>query len=129
MKAKTCISILIVALAVLIIDGTCATTRQTQEEKEGVSQEDLFESVKCGDYAEVKRLIRQGAAINAQNNDGWTALILALDKENPEIAKLLIDAGADVNIQDNEGWTALLWASAYRHPEIAELLRESGAKE
>ena len=110
----------------MIIIGGCATTSKTKEEREGVNQEIFFQSVKSGDIAEVNRLIGEGADVNAQNNDGWTALMLASDLENPEIAKLLIEEGADVNAQDNEVWTALLWASAYGHCSASDGIGQSG---
>ena len=90
-----------------------------------VNQEVFFQSVKSGDYAEVKRLIGEGVDVNAQNNDGWTALMLASDQENPEIAKLLIDEGADVNA---DGGTALMFATMREHIETFKLLIEAGAK-
>jgi uncharacterized membrane protein YvbJ len=91
MKTQTLVSILILVLAVLIIVGSCATTPKTQEEKEGVPDKVFLQAVKSGDYAEVKKLIGEGADVNAQDNDGWTALMLASDQENPEIPKLLIE--------------------------------------
>ncbi len=75
MKTKTFVIILILALAVLIIVGSCATTSKTKEEREGVNQEVFFKSVRSGDYAEVKRLIKEGADINAHDKYGWTALM------------------------------------------------------
>ena len=55
----------------------------------------FFQSVRSGDYAEVKRLIKAGADGNAQFNDGSKALIIvALQYGHPEVAQLLIEAGA-----------------------------------
>jgi len=54
MLTKTFLSILILVLTVLIIIGACATTSKTKEEKEGVNQEIFFQSVRSGDYDEVK---------------------------------------------------------------------------
>ena len=41
--------------------------------------------------------------INLQNNDGSTALHLAVSKNKNDIADLLIDASADISIVNNEG--------------------------
>lgn len=78
-------------------------------------------------------LIDAGADINAQDNDGNTALILICQRcdyynnEYTDTVKLLIKAGTDVNIQNNDGETALLKAIRFGHKEIVELLLKSGA--
>ena len=93
MKTRALVSIVILVLTVLII-SSCATTPKTKEEREGVHPEVFFESVRSGDYAEVKRLIEEGANVNAKDNDGATALMWASLKGHQEVSKLLIEAGA-----------------------------------
>ena len=128
MKTRIIVSILILTFAVLIVIESCATTPQTQKNREGVTQEDLFESVKSGDYSEVKRLIEEGTDVNAKDSVGWIALMWASHFGHTEIAKLLIESGADVNTQTKVGATALRLASQQGHREIANLLIEAGAK-
>jgi ankyrin repeat protein len=94
MKTKTLLSILIFVLAVLIITSSCATTPKTKEEREGVQPEVFFQSVKSGDYAEVKKLIKAGADVNAQDKYGYTALKWASRSGHTDIVKLLREAGA-----------------------------------
>ncbi len=110
--------------------------------------------VVSGDYAEVKRLIEEGADINVHDEYGWTVLIYASVHGHTDIARLLIDEGADVNVQAISGrnvpngyytlfggyqhvsieegallarHTALIAASSRGHPEIVKLLIEAGA--
>ena len=85
MKTSTLLSILILVLALLIIAGSSAIASDTEV---------FFQSVRSGDFAEVKRLIEEGADVNAQNNYGGTALMRASQEGHPEVAKLLIEAGA-----------------------------------
>jgi serine/threonine-protein phosphatase 6 regulatory ankyrin repeat subunit B len=89
----------------------------------------LFQSTESGAYAEVKRSLEEGADVNAQTKEGYTALMMASVMGHTEIAKLLIEEGADVNAQTKDGWTALMRASSEGKIEVAELLRKAGAKE
>lgn len=52
-----------------------------------------------------KILVKAGADVNAKDDDGRTALMLA---RNPKIIKALIMAGANINATDKEGKTALI---------------------
>jgi len=57
-----------------------------------------------------KSLIASGAVVNAQDDEGQTALIIAVEFANPEATKGLLSAGADVSIKDHNGMTALTYA-------------------
>lgn len=51
----------------------------------------------------LKALIDAGAELDAQNDEGSTALMNAADRENLENVRVLVLAGADVNLRDKEG--------------------------
>ena len=82
-----------------------------------------------------KYLLEHPEEINAKNQRGWTALMLASifanSHQNTQIVKILLKYGADVNIQDNDGYTALLMsvrnAGSYSNVETVCLLLENGA--
>ena len=46
----------------------------------------------------VKMLIAGGSKVNAMNEDGWTALMLASRDGQTEAIKMLIAGGAEVNV-------------------------------
>lgn len=50
--------------------------------------------------------------MNADNGDGWRAILSACDAASPECVRLLIKHGADVNVISklNDGWTPLMKA-------------------
>jgi len=80
-------------------------------------------------YTEVvKALIDSGADVNAQRNNGWSALIHAARYGRTETVRVLMDAGADVNAKSNDGKTALMLASQYDHTGVVDILKQSGAK-
>lgn len=58
-----------------------------------------------------------------------TALMIAAEKGNAEIAQALLSAGADVNIRDTEEKTALQIATEKGNTKIIEMLKKAGAKE
>jgi len=87
---------------------------------------ELMEATLNGDEAAVKRLLAQGVGVNARDDAGTTALMLAAEG-HAAIARLLLDSGAQVNVVDENGRTALGNAVDRGHPAIAQLLLDSGA--
>ena len=80
---------------------------------------------------EVEFLIRKGAKLDLQDNDGKTALIWASSNSFPN-AKILVTNGANVNLAANDGMTPFLQAtlgvsSGKVTIEICDLLRKKGA--
>jgi ankyrin repeat protein len=80
-----------------------------------------------GDTVEVQRLLKEGADVNTKDDKGKTALILAVERNHPEVVKLLIKNHADVNVKAS-GETALRIARRQGSDEIYTVLRSNGAK-
>ena len=81
-----------------------------------------------GNLAEIKRLLSEGADINAQAQDGYTALMSVSFDGRLEVVKLLLDEGADVNAKTDGGITALQEATRKGHLEVVKILKAHGAK-
>lgn len=80
----------------------------------------------------VKVLIEEGANVDARNKYGQTALHMAADYGQIELAELLVKNGANVNVRDRDGVTPLYYTMKLREPtdehrDVAKLLIESGA--
>jgi len=76
----------------------------------------------------VNALIKNGAAPNTQDLDGWTALMKAIYRGHTEIVKVLVENGANVNSTNIGGYTALFIAEEIESsPKIIHILKESGA--
>lgn len=91
------------------------------------SKKELAESLK-----EIDRLIRQGANLNAVDEDDLTPLMCACSwggVAGMKIAIKLIKADADVNyVRANDEMTALGFAASDSRPEVVQALLEHGAE-
>jgi ankyrin repeat protein len=74
-----------------------------------------------------KQMLDAGAAVEARDKEGNTALILAASRNRTEVVRLLLERGADVNAANEEGHTALTLAAFKGHDDAAALLLEHGA--
>jgi ankyrin repeat protein len=63
----------------------------------------LLEAAKQGDAETVNVLMKTGVDVNAQDEEGSTALTYAAERDYTEIVNTLIAAGADVNAQTKAG--------------------------
>jgi ankyrin repeat protein len=70
----------------------------------------LLEAVRIGDKDSVRRLLGQGADVNARSDDGTTALMHATAVGDVELMRVLLAHGADANTKNKAGATALMWA-------------------
>ena len=85
----------------------------------------LLAAAAKGDWAGVRALIAsgaQGAALDAQDALGRTALLMAVDRNQIEIARALISAGASVNVQAANKDTPWLLAGAQGRTEVIQAM-------
>ena len=103
-----------------------------RDEGENTDVDFLMRAVRDGKSDIVAGIIDAGMDVNARDNDGNTALIIAVASQHPEIVGLLIEKGADVNAKDNDGWTALTraqeqnWILNDEKKETVDLLLNAG---
>ena len=86
-------------------------------------------------YSGVQLLLDRGANINAEDSEGYMALMNASFNNNPDMVRLLVSKGANVNAPSNlmvngkkAGFTPMMIAKSKEHQEIVKLLTEAGAK-
>jgi len=93
-------------------------------------EQPLLTAVSGEDFDEVKDLIAKGASVNAKdkNYGDATALHVAVDVGNMEIAKYLLDMGAKINARDKERRTPLMSLDYNAKPELARMLLDHRAK-
>lgn len=59
----------------------------------------------------IDAFLEQGADVNYQDKDGFTVLMLAVDKDNERIAEYILRCGADPTLKNNKGKTARDYSS------------------
>jgi len=79
--------------------------------------------------SDLKQLVNDGAEINAQDECGRSALIMAMDQDlaNIEWLEFLIASGINVNLQNKDGDTALDLARYNSNQEAIDLLLKHNA--
>ena len=79
--------------------------------------------------SDLKQLVNDGAEINAQDECGRSALIMAMDQDlaNIEWLDFLIASGINVNLQNKDGDTALDLARYNSNQEAIDLLLKHNA--
>jgi len=94
----------------------------------GAGAESLHSAASEGDLVGVLAALSRGSDVNAVNERGETALLLALGPHGScHVAKLLVSQGADVNHSDNWGNTPLMNAAMWVSGECVRQLLEAGA--
>jgi len=91
---------------------------------------ELTRATMSGDIAAVRFVLTKNPKLlNAENEDGWTALHMAAYKGYKDMVEFLLAKGAKVTSrEDHFGQTPLHDAAQYGHKDIAEMLIEHGAR-
>ena len=87
----------------------------------------LFAAARLGCEAEARALLDRGAAIDARDREGKTALAKAAEADKLPLIRLLLEHGADANARAVDGSTPLFYAAEQDRGAVVALLLERGA--
>jgi uncharacterized protein len=90
-------------------------------------EREMIQSAERGEIVAVRRLLAEGARINARDQRGRTALLAATHRNQIDVARFLIQEGADVNAKDFIQDTPFLFAAAEGRTEILRMTLAAGA--
>jgi ankyrin repeat protein len=85
------------------------------------------QAVYKGDVDHIRRLLREGADINARDRYGQTALMIAARNGSATLVRYLVDQGAELDQSAKYHLTALMLAVLNGSLEIARTLVTAGA--
>jgi uncharacterized protein len=86
----------------------------------------LHDAAAAGNVATVTHLIAAKVPLDEKNSNGETALLIAVQKNQLEVASTLIAAGASINAQANNKDTPWLLAGASGRTEIIRAMIPAG---
>lgn len=112
------------------IDTVSEYLSQPNADVDCVDEHGYTAIMKAIDNLEILNLVLKAkpeANLDAQNNNGETALTLAVKDGCSDAVSLLLDFGANPNFREDDGCTPLMIAAIYESPESAEALVASGA--
>jgi hypothetical protein len=84
----------------------------------------LIEAVKNRDHEKVQSLIKSGADVNQQDEQGWTPLNFAAGKGDLSLVKALVENGADIFKVGRDRRTPYMIALAAGRVSVVKYLRE-----
>jgi ankyrin repeat protein len=88
----------------------------------------LIEAAFGNDVPTARRLIREGADVNAKDDTQQSAYLIATSEvgDDPRLLELTLANGARVNDKDSYNGTGLIRAAERGHPRIVERLLKAG---
>ena len=87
----------------------------------------LHDAARTGDVPAIGRLLADGLAIDAQDADGRTPVMVATLAHRTDAVRALVDAGADVDLRDNRLDNVFLYAGAEGLLDILRIANDAGA--
>jgi len=113
-------------LMIALADGNKPVVRCLLEHGADVNLHNIYGGTALGWYAntdDVEILLKYKANINAADNDGCTALIMAVDRGDTDTARILLHHMANKHIRDKSGRTALSIATVEHEGLLIPLLK------
>jgi ankyrin repeat protein len=124
---------MLLLLAVAGIIGGFFTWRERQRERQRRLDAELraylvnSHQEQAPNPVRLRSLLRQGASLSVEGEEGWTVLIDAVAAHDVPLLRQLLARGMDPNAGLLDGYTALMVAVKYERVEAAQVLLEHGA--
>ena len=87
----------------------------------------LVISVYMGDTYAVEKLLKAGTDTELAESNGWTPLVIAVDKNSPQIVQLLADYKANVDVISTKTGEPLILSCIGEHKPLRSIFIKAGA--
>jgi ankyrin repeat protein len=116
------------AACLLVVLAGCGGGPEPPAPERGDLDRRLIEAAFANDVATARRLIAQGADVNAKDVTQQSAYLIATSEvgDDPRLLELTLDNGARVDDKDSYDGTGLIRAAERGHPRIVRRLLEAG---
>jgi ankyrin repeat protein len=110
--------------------ATVDSTPTVETTDDAAADARLLRAAAAGDLVGVREALADGADVEAADDTGATALVLAAYGNHVDVARALVDAGADVNHKDRTQQSAYLISTSEvgDDPRLLDLMLASGAR-
>jgi hypothetical protein len=101
-------------------------SRKVNIEKVSFRKENMFRLATNNSVEEIQQLLTTSTNVdlNAKDNFGWTALMMAACENSVDAFRLLLECGADLSVKDRTGNSAVSLARRNKHQEILSAIEE-----
>lgn len=82
----------------------------------------FFEAARTGQVATIDTWLKNGVPVNTRDNNGDTALMIAVAHQQVAVVKKLLAMGADPSLINRHGQTAMELARGLQRPDLVEML-------
>ncbi|GLH09909.1 Uncharacterized protein GBIM_14928 [Gryllus bimaculatus] len=92
-----------------------------------VGEEIMWRAAENGWYRVLRKLIKNGVAVDSIGREGSTSLHMAIARGHEGCVHTLATNGASLELKDEDGWTPLHCAADRGNKRMVEILLEAGA--
>jgi ankyrin repeat protein len=86
------------------------------------NNKELVRAAQSNDVARAEKALQANINIDLKNEDGYTALMYAVNAGSLDVARLILSRKARINLQDRDGYSALMIAAYRGNAEMLDLL-------
>ncbi|WP_246662820.1 ankyrin repeat domain-containing protein [Pseudolabrys sp. FHR47] len=115
-------------IAALVLSTSFATAQIAPGASDIAAYQGLHAAAARGDTAEIERLAKAGAALEARDGGGRTPLHVAVHLKKADAARALIRLGADANALDAQAYDIVTIASVADDVAMLKLSLDGGCK-